>query len=106
VPWPSSTPPPSRPLVSPTGFETGESTTSSRRSLLTLPRFEQIASHEQSHVDFLSGALGAAAVKPCEYSFPYTDPASFTALAAIIENVGVSAYLGAAGSISNPAYLT
>lgn len=50
--------------------------------------------------------MGSAAVQPCEYTFPYTDPASFTALSAIIENVGVSAYLGAAGSITNPAYVT
>jgi hypothetical protein len=27
----------------------------------------QVASHEQSHVDLLSGALGNDAVQPCNY---------------------------------------
>lgn len=53
-------------------------------------RFSQIAEHEASHVAVLSGALGDAAVQACEYTFPYTDPKSFAALSAVIENVGVS----------------
>ncbi|KAI5449880.1 hypothetical protein NCC49_003996 [Naganishia albida] len=69
-------------------------------------RISQIAEHEASHVALLSGALGDAAVQPCEYTFPYTDPKSFTNLAALIENVGVSAYLGAAASIMDKTYLT
>lgn len=31
-------------------------------------RFEQIYSHEQAHVAFLSGALGSSATKACNYS--------------------------------------
>ncbi len=69
-------------------------------------RFEEIAAHEASHVAVLSGAIGANATQPCQYSFPYTDPKSFAALSQIIENVGVSAYLGAAGFIMDKTYLT
>ncbi|KAK4689133.1 hypothetical protein P7C73_g957, partial [Tremellales sp. Uapishka_1] len=69
-------------------------------------RFEQVASDEASHVAFLTTALGADAVAAGNYTFPYTDPASFAALASVIENVGVSAYLGAAEYISTPEYLT
>jgi len=69
-------------------------------------RVEQIAGHEAQHVALLSGALGTAATQPCSYTFPVTDPASFMAVATIIENVGVSAYLGAASSITEAAYVT
>jgi hypothetical protein len=31
-------------------------------------RISQIAEHEASHVAFLSGALGSAATKPCDYN--------------------------------------
>ncbi|WVR05832.1 hypothetical protein IAU60_002858 [Kwoniella sp. DSM 27419] len=70
-------------------------------------RIENIAEHEAQHVALLSGALGSAATQPCEYQFPgVTDPTSFVATATLIENVGVSAYLGAASSIMEKAYVT
>ena len=70
-------------------------------------RLQNVAEHEAQHVALLSGALGDAATKPCTYAFPgVTDPKSFLATATLIENVGVSAYLGAASSITEAAYVT
>jgi len=69
-------------------------------------RFEQIAAHEKTHVDFLSGALGTSATHACEYKFPDTDPKSFIAVSSLLETIGTSAYTGAAKYISNKDYLT
>jgi hypothetical protein len=69
-------------------------------------RMAQIGEHEAQHVSLLEGALGNNAVKKCEYKFPYTDPKSFVALSTVLESVGVSAYLGAAASITEKAYIT
>ena len=70
------------------------------------PRVSQIAEHESSHVQLLSGALGNNSVPPCQYVFPLEDPATFIGFATAIENIGVSAYVGANQYISDPLYRT
>ncbi|KAA1473604.1 hypothetical protein DENSPDRAFT_903176 [Dentipellis sp. KUC8613] len=68
-------------------------------------RVKQIAAHEATHVSALAGALGKAAVQPCTYKFPYTDPKSFMKVSQALESVGTSAYTGAARFIQNKDYL-
>ncbi|KAH7921675.1 hypothetical protein BV22DRAFT_1132100 [Leucogyrophana mollusca] len=64
-------------------------------------RWSEIAAHEATHVSFLQTALGDAATKPCTYKFPDTDPKSFAAVSYLLENVGTSAYSGAAQYLSD-----
>ncbi|GAA5982228.1 hypothetical protein JCM5350_007704 [Sporobolomyces pararoseus] len=74
------------------------------------PLLQQVAADEAAHVAFLTAGLKAAGVanppQRCEYSFPYEDVVGFLGLSQVVENVGVSAYLGAAGDISDPGYVT
>jgi hypothetical protein len=54
-------------------------------------RLTEIASHEKTHVDFLTTALkaaGATPVQPCTYDFGVTSPQTFVATAQILEGVG------------------
>jgi hypothetical protein len=86
---------------------------------------KEIAYDEATHVNFLTAALGgmkgllssfsrltfipaagAPAVKECTYSFNIPNVQAFVATASVLEGVGVSAYLGAAGLIASKAYLT
>lgn len=65
---------------------------------------------EAKHVQFLRQALGSAAVKKPTINldgagFGYANQNDFLKLARIFEDVGVSAYLGAAPLISSKAYL-
>lgn len=72
-------------------------------------QLHQIALDEQTHVDFLSGAIIAAGGKPVNeatYNFPLPDARSCVTLASVLEGVGVSAYLGAAASILEKRFLT
>ncbi|GAB0132621.1 hypothetical protein EsDP_00001050 [Epichloe bromicola] len=70
---------------------------------------KQIGRTEQEHVVFLQSALaqaGVQPVQPCEYDFGFTDAKAMATTGAQLENVGVSAYLGAAKLIRDPAILT
>ncbi|KAI5867190.1 ferritin-like domain-containing protein [Durotheca rogersii] len=63
-----------------------------------------IGSSELTHVGLLQSAIaqaGVQPVQPCEYNFGFTDAAGMVATAAILESVGVSAYLGAAPLVSD-----
>jgi len=65
---------------------------------------------EQDHVRFLRGALGSAAVKKPTINLaalgdPFANWTSFLRLARAFEDVGVSAYAGAAALIQNKTYL-
>ena len=56
-----------------------------------------IRDHEVTHVEFLVGALGSAAVSPCTFKFSGAlgSVGSFLGTAQVLENTGVMAYDGA-----------
>jgi hypothetical protein len=71
----------------------------------------EIGSDERAHVKLLRSALGSAAVaKPNlnlnALSFGFGNQNDFLRLARIFEDIGVSAYGGAAGLLSTPAVIT
>jgi len=69
----------------------------------------EVARDEANHVDFLTSAIttaGGVPVQECTYAFPATDVPSFLGLAAVLEGVGTSAYLGAAKDIGSTPYIT
>jgi len=75
----------------------------------TYENVNETAYDESTHVSFLTSALTAAGATPvaeCTYNFPLDSVDTFLATAAVLEGVGVSAYLGAAADITTPAYLT
>ena len=62
--------------------------------------------HENAHVQFLVGALGAAArPKPTFKNLLQQNFQGFIDVSRALENTGVGAYLGAAPAILEPAYL-
>ena len=73
-----------------------------------LKRFaEVVANHEAKHVAFLKTALGSSAIKSPTFDFgkAVTDKATFAATAQILEDTGVSAYLGQVTRVFQPAVL-
>lgn len=68
---------------------------------------ETVAKHENAHVKFLKGALKTAAVKSPKFDFGDTvmDPAKFAATAQVLEDTGVSAYLGQVKNVFVPGTL-
>jgi len=74
-----------------------------------ITNLKSIGSTEQTHVTTLLTAIataGTAPVAPCTYDFKLTDAASMVATASILENVGVSAYLGAGPLIQSAGILS
>lgn len=66
-----------------------------------------VADHEATHAKFLKKVLGSAAIKSPKFDFKdaVTDPMKFAATSEVLEDTGVSAYLGQAASIFQPAVL-
>lgn len=67
-----------------------------------LQRFaEVVAAHEAKHVAFLKGVLGSKAIKSPKFDFgkAVTDQATFAATAQVLEDTGVTAYLGQVANI-------
>ena len=74
-----------------------------------LKRFaEVVARHEAAHVTFLRKALGSKAIKSPRFDFgdTVTDPAKFAATAQVLEDTGVSAYLGQVKNVFQPGVLS
>ncbi|CAK7200992.1 hypothetical protein SEUCBS139899_003692 [Sporothrix eucalyptigena] len=68
-----------------------------------------VGTSEQAHVSLLQSAIAQAGVKPvepCTYNFGFTDAKSMVATAAVLENIGVSAYLGGGPLISSGSILS
>lgn len=64
--------------------------------------FEIIRDHEMEHVTTITSVindLGGEPVAEAQYDFGYADLAGFVGVAQVLENVGVSAYQGAAKSL-------
>ena len=93
-----------------TGPTTGGKAVPNFKSLPQAYLASGLRSDEINHVLYLRAALGSSAVKKPAINldalgYGFNNVAEFLKLGRQFEDVGVSAYLGAAPSISNPAYL-
>ncbi|EGO01538.1 hypothetical protein SERLA73DRAFT_176866 [Serpula lacrymans var. lacrymans S7.3] len=80
-------------------------------SQVPLQQFQRIASDESTHTTTLEAAiqaLGGQPISGCSFNFSsaLTDVTTMAATARAVENVGVSAYLGASSLITNPVLAT
>ncbi|TDL29184.1 hypothetical protein BD410DRAFT_757878 [Rickenella mellea] len=78
---------------------------------LAVQQFKQIQSDESTHTTVLEStikSLGDSAISGCNFDFSsvLTDVPTMAAVARVVENVGVGAYLGAAHLVSDPQILT
>jgi len=67
-------------------------------------RLLTVCDHEAAHVEVLQDTvtqLGGDPVKAAEYDFGFETPSEFLEIGAALENTGVSAYAGAAPTVSN-----
>lgn len=75
----------------------------------TIKDLKNIGATEAEHVGLLQSALAQSGIQPvqaCEYDFKFTDAAGMVATAAVLENIGVSAYLGAAPLLADKGILS
>ncbi|KAK4699484.1 hypothetical protein P7C70_g6778, partial [Phenoliferia sp. Uapishka_3] len=78
---------------------------------IIIEQIQLVQKDEQTHADTLSTvikSLGATPFNGCSFNFQGTlnDPATFLSVARSLEQVGVSAYLGAAALLTDKALLT
>ncbi|KAB8291665.1 hypothetical protein EYC80_006465 [Monilinia laxa] len=74
-----------------------------------ITNLKMVGMTEATHVTTLMTAISAAGtqpVAPCTYNFNFTTAQNMVATANVLENIGVSAYLGAAPLINSKAILT
>jgi len=69
--------------------------------------FKNIQSEEQTHIDFLRAALSDKVVSGCQFKFDSVlkDVSTMAGFARVMEQVGVSAFLGASILVSTPSIL-
>jgi len=75
----------------------------------TIQYLTDIRDHEKQHVDALNQtitSLGGTPAGECEYDFGYNTSEAFLTIARVLENVGTSAYIGAAYQIQDKTLLT
>lgn len=89
----------------------GKKITFSNHGILTHDMAAQIGADERAHVVLLRGALGSAAVAMpnidlSALGFGFDDQNGFLRAARILEDIGVTAYSGAAGLLETPEIIT